>query len=182
MLSLEIFQNQTICNGWDPTCGRIVSKCAVCGGLRCSTFVGILVFANPKPYINVAAWFQRCIFLAKRFPTFLKWYNFQVFFIAELCDYNHIFFLEFFPFHLIRIQCWLKQFFATSKRTNYGKNNWDGKLLSAACCSFACKQVRIALTRRSWMTVRWLWRFDIMVSWSGSTRLVLPAKKKKKKK
>ena len=39
------------------------------------------------------------------------------------------------------------------------------------------KQVRIALTRRSWMMVRWLWRFDIMVSWGGSARLVLPSKK-----
>lgn len=53
--------------------------------------------ANPKPYIKVAAWFQRCIFMAKRFPTFLIWCNLRLSLpIAKLCDYNHIFFLEFF--------------------------------------------------------------------------------------
>ena len=90
--------------GLDPTCGRIcrsaqfVEAC-VAAPLWVSVVSLAACVANPKPYINATAWFQRCIFMAKHFPTFLIWYSLRLFLpIAELCDYNQIFFLEFFPF------------------------------------------------------------------------------------
>lgn len=76
--------------------------------------------ANPKPYINVAAWFQRCIFLAKRFPTFLKWYNFRFFSLQ-----NYVIIITYFSWSFFlssdQNSMLIETVFATSKRTNYGK-------------------------------------------------------------